>query len=249
MKQDNANEKTYWVYWKMPDGNNTLNGKVTVRALNETIARKTALTEYPFANPFGYRPRITMVLAEDELGETIDPSVASRSPEPDPISADLVYDTDRAAIRRSKRAPKGEVSKSVRATFKTGLQGFRVYETIRRPIYGMLNGSYHVLRNEEPVGKAEVVDGVINTFSIKEESDESFRGEVLFTLLNIIVQEADRINANLSVELTEENENQFKPVFERFGFQRTSGTIMKRTSGSIRPPSVIAPSSLTAGVD
>lgn len=114
--------------------------------------------------------------------------------------------------------------------------------TVRRPEYQLLNADYEVFEDDESdtlVGVAQVRGGVIQILKARDEGDAEYDGQVLSALLGAIVDEADRINSNLSMKAPPTETSRLKRFLERFGFRNTNGLIFKRAAGSIRPTSVM----------
>jgi hypothetical protein len=113
---------------------------------------------------------------------------------------------------------------------------------IRRPVYQLITQVYEVFENdksESPIGKACVVDGLIESLMIKKNVSESFYGQILSRILRAISEDADKYNSNLSIKVAEPNSVRLKRFLERYGFRETAEGIYKRIAGSSIPPSVI----------
>lgn len=149
---------------------------------------------------------------------------------------------DRAAKTENKRQAK-QVRKQVNKTVKRGQSDLTrdVSEMIRLPIFSMISGDYEVKNGETVVGRAHVKDGVITELVCATDAGESYRGQILTYLLSTIVEEADRQNSNLSLQLKDKDDDDMKRFLERFGFHAIGHGIMQRSSGAIRPPSVPYP--------
>lgn len=161
---------------------------------------------------------------------------------PEPEEEITISDEDQKVIKQSAKAPKKVVLANVRALSARGkrprLNPYKLDETIRTPICGTLTNEYEIVDEaDHTIGYASVVEGVIEEFQYQDSSDQSFRGHVASTILHQIVSEADRHQANLSIQI-EEMDAEIKLMFERFGFRLDRGTVMKRLSGAVRPPSV-----------
>lgn len=125
----------------------------------------------------------------------------------------------------------------------------KVYETIRKSVMVFLNSDYVVVDdNNEKVGVAQVMNGTIENMAVKKGVELAFKGQVLDRLMQQIVKDADTINANLSIQVIPDEIDEIKTFLERFGFRHVGDNIMRRTAGSIRPPSVIRNSSLEARI-
>ena len=112
-------------------------------------------------------------------------------------------------------------------------------ETIRKVTFGIINAEFEVVGpDEKPVGVCEVTDNVVTKLMALQGADEAFLGQIISSLLNILVRRADKQNAPLSMELAPDRMSELKPFLERFGFRLTNDNIMKRVAGSITPPSV-----------
>lgn len=147
---------------------------------------------------------------------------------------------DVQTIRVSKKAPMKQIKANVRALTAKG-QKFRISEFMRHPYEGNLNNVYEILGEEDQIlAKAVVQDGII-TEMVLEDDQPYQQGTILSALLDTIVGDADRSHCGLSVSLTDMS-TEVRTIFERFGFIRTGQTVYKRRHGSIRPPSVPAPS-------
>lgn len=113
---------------------------------------------------------------------------------------------------------------------------------IRHPLYQLVTAKYEVFDNpesEEPVGKATVTDGLIQSLLIKQGASEAFYGQILNRLLRSILEDADHHNSNLSIKIAAADSTRMKRFLERYGFRQTHPGIFKRTSGSSLPPSIV----------
>jgi len=149
---------------------------------------------------------------------------------------------DRAARAENKRQAK-QVRKRVNKTIKRGRSGSSrsVSEMIRFPIFTRISGEYEVKNGETVVGRAHVRDGVVTELVCTTDAGESYKGQILTYLLNTIIEEADRQNSNLSLQLKDKDDDDMKRFLERFGFHAIGHGVMQRSSGAIRPPSVPYP--------
>lgn len=112
---------------------------------------------------------------------------------------------------------------------------------IRRPNYQLLNAEYDVFENadeETVIGRAVVIDGIIDKLVVSEDVQEDYRGQILCTLVMNIIKEADRLNSNLSVRVIKEHSQRMKRFLERFGFRDVGAHVFKRVAGAIRPTAV-----------
>lgn len=114
---------------------------------------------------------------------------------------------------------------------------------IRRPLFQLLTQKYEVFESQdtdEPVGKAIVTNGLIESLMFKTDADETFLGNILNRLVRSICEDADKYNSNLSIKVAAPPEAvRLTRFLERFGFRKTAPDIYKRTSGSSLPPTVI----------
>ena len=113
---------------------------------------------------------------------------------------------------------------------------------LRHPVFQLITAKYEVFENDDddtPVGKATVVNGLIESLMIKKEAPESFYGQILNKLLRAILEDADHHNSNISIKVAEPDAVRLKRFLERYGFRQTHPGIFKRTSGSSLPSSVI----------
>ena len=113
---------------------------------------------------------------------------------------------------------------------------------IRHPIFQLITAKYEVFENDDddaPVGKAAVVNGLIESLMIKKDAPETFYGQILNKLLRSILEDADRHNSNISIKVAQPDAIRLKRFLERYGFRQTHVGIYKRTSGSSLPSSVI----------
>jgi len=113
---------------------------------------------------------------------------------------------------------------------------------IRHPLFQLITQTYEVFESEDsnaPVGKASVVDGLIESFMVKNGAPETFYGQILNRLLRAIIEDADHYNSNLSIKVADPDSVRLKRFFERYGFRQAHDGIYKRTSGSSIPPTVI----------
>lgn len=116
----------------------------------------------------------------------------------------------------------------------------RIDETIRFPQVGLLNGDYLVQdENRQDMGKARVDDGIISLFAIQSGLSHGEMTKIRDRLLRAITMDADAVRGNLSIQFQASGFDpmELKRFFERFGFREVGDLIMKRLSGSIRPPS------------
>ena len=93
-------------------------------------------------------------------------------------------------------------------------------------------------QDKEDLGEARIRQGVIELLAVRNDFAEDFNGHVMSRLMSTIVNDADLANANLAIQLDDPSDIQHKRFMERFGFRETENGVMKRTAGSIRPPSV-----------
>jgi hypothetical protein len=111
---------------------------------------------------------------------------------------------------------------------------------IRHPLYQLITQKYEVFEDKDsnaPVGKASVVNGLIESLMIQKNAPEAFYGQILNKLLRSILEDADHHNSNLSIKIAEPDAVRMKRFLERYGFRQTNEGIYKRTSGL--PPSVV----------
>lgn len=148
-------------------------------------------------------------------------------------------------IKKSKRPAMKTVRASTRALSARGapprLNPYKLDETVRRPFSGTLSNEYEIVDDDDNrIGYARVDQGVINELDYTMGADQQYRGQILSALLDQIVHEADRNNANVMIQLELDNV-EIKYLFERFGFRMTSDRIMRRAVGSIHPGTVNPP--------
>ncbi len=113
---------------------------------------------------------------------------------------------------------------------------------IRHNLFQLVTQKYEVFESEDseaPIGKASVVNGLIESLMIKNGAPESFYGQILNRLLRAIVGDADHHNSNLSIKVAAPDATRLKRFLERYGFRESHEGVYKRTSGSSIPPSVI----------
>ncbi len=125
-----------------------------------------------------------------------------------------------------------------------GMKGYvvankQVSEMIRIPQSAPFNADYEIKDGEDLVGVAAVTDGVIEKFLVKSDIDEAFRGITISSMLGAIIRDADLQHANLSMQVTVQEDVEMKRFLERFGFRHVADGVFKRTAGAITPPSVI----------
>ena len=133
-------------------------------------------------------------------------------------------------------APTSFVKKQVR---KLNTDTRQLDEMVRHTIGNDFTADYEVKDGEDVVGLGQVTSGKIETLSVKSDiKNESFTGNILSRLVGTIVRDADMANANLSIKLVSPDDLSTKRFLERFGFRETGGGVLKRTAGSIHPPSV-----------
>lgn len=137
-------------------------------------------------------------------------------------------------------APLKFVKRSVKKSVTDTKGGERMDEAIHRTRMMPYNAEYEVKddRDENTIGVANINNGVIETLAVRNDFKEDFNGHILSKLLGTIVRDADAANANLAIKLDDPNDIQHKRFLERFGFRETSTAILKRTAGSVTPPSV-----------
>jgi len=190
-----------------------------------------------------------------ESGNSYGPQGSSTrfGPEPD-FGEDLgVGEVEKKEIRKSKKAPKRQVRLNARALSARGkpprLDPDKVMETIRRPFLGDLTAEYEIVGEDSAVvGYAKVEHGVISHLDYDDEASQEYRGQIVSSLLTMITTEADRSTANLSIDV-EMMTVEIKYLLERFGFRVTTGSVMKRNAGSLRPPNVNPPQGMVNRVD
>jgi hypothetical protein len=114
---------------------------------------------------------------------------------------------------------------------------------IRHPLFQLITQKYEVFESDDPkeapVGKASVVNGLIESLMIQQDAGEDFYGEIFNKLLRAIIEDADHHNSNLSIRVAEAGAVRLKRFLERYGFRETHEGIYKRNSGSSVPPSVL----------
>jgi|ERR1044071_4228451 hypothetical protein len=113
---------------------------------------------------------------------------------------------------------------------------------IRQPLYQLLTQKYEVFESEdsnEPVGKASVSDGFIESLLIRSDAPEIFYGQIFNRLLRSILEDADLHNSNLSIKVADPKAVRLKRFLERYGFREHYVGIYKRTAGASLPPSVL----------
>ena len=162
---------------------------------------------------------------------------------PEPVPNDyIVGPEEEKAIKQSRKAPMKSAKRKAMAFSARGqkvqLEPRKVTETIRRPLLGTLSNEYEIIDDDEkPVGYAKVREGIISTLDYVSSASQEYRGQILSAMLHQIVTEADRHNANLSVQVNNIT-GEVKTLLERFGFRRTMDDVMKRNYGGIHPTSV-----------
>ena len=167
---------------------------------------------------------------------------------PQSVSADnscgsQMNPVDRDGIKKSKQAPKKQVKANAKALSAKGhppqLDPYHITEMVRRPFSGTLNDNYEIVDDaDKTIGVASVTDSVINALECLVEGDEQYRGQVVTALLDMIVNDADRSSANLTIQLDDEFNTEIKSLMERFGFRLIEDAVMFRNAGSIRPVDV-----------
>lgn len=172
------------------------------------------------------------------------PVLSRFAPDPDEFEY-VVGDAEADHIKKSRKAPKKEVRANVKALSARGkapkLNPYRLDETVRSVINGTLNAEYEIVDDEEKsIGFAVVQDGIIESLDYDTAARQNYRGHIMSALLSQIVTEADMNKANLAIRVTT-MDGEVKNILERFGFRRTGGMVMKRTYGSVSPPSVSPP--------
>lgn len=113
---------------------------------------------------------------------------------------------------------------------------------IRHPLFQLITQNYEVFEgkdDEAPVGKAIVVNGLIESLMIQKDAPEVFYGQIMNKLLRSILEDADHHSSNLSIKVAEPDAIRLKRFLERYGFRQTHEGVYKRTSGSSIPPSVL----------
>lgn len=114
---------------------------------------------------------------------------------------------------------------------------------IRHPLYQLITQKYEVFESddpkEHPVGKASVVNGLIESLMIQQNAPENFYGQILNKLLRAILEDADHHNSNVSIKIAEPDAIRLKRFLERYGFRETHEAIYKRSAGAAMPPSVL----------
>jgi hypothetical protein len=113
---------------------------------------------------------------------------------------------------------------------------------IRKPVFQLITAHYEVFESDDddaPVGKATIVNGLIESLMIKKGAPEMFYGQILNKLIRSMLEDADRHNSNVSIKVAEPDAVRLKRFLERYGFRQTHEGIYKRTSGSSLPPSVV----------
>lgn len=112
---------------------------------------------------------------------------------------------------------------------------------LRKPVHRVLSAEYEVYDDPEEeslVGHAIVEGGVIQKLFVNETLNETYKGQVLSTLMRSMIDEADLMRSNLSMRASRDTPD-LRRFMERHGFRHEGGGIYKRLAGSIRPPSVI----------
>lgn len=113
----------------------------------------------------------------------------------------------------------------------------------RHPMFQLITAKYEVFEDDSddapPVGKATVVNGLIESLMVKNDAPEAFYGQILNKILRAILEDADHHNSNISIKVAEAGAVRLKRFLERYGFRQTHEGIYKRTSGSSIPPSVL----------
>ncbi len=113
---------------------------------------------------------------------------------------------------------------------------------IRKPQYQLITQKYECFESndsDDPIGKASVSDGLIESLLIRSDASEAFHGQILNRLLRSILEDADQYNSNVSIKVADPNSVRLKRFLERYGFREHFVGIFKRTSGSSIPASVI----------
>lgn len=113
---------------------------------------------------------------------------------------------------------------------------------VRHPLFQLITQKYEVFesdKDEAPVGKASVTNGLIESLLVQKDAPETFYGQILNKLLRSILEDADKHNSNLSIRVAEPDAVRLKRFLERYGFRQTHEGIYKRTAGSSLPSSVL----------
>ena len=55
----------------------------------------------------------------------------------------------------------------------------------------------------------------------------------------MLVRDADLTNANISMQINDQDDLEMKRFLERFGFRHVGDGVFRRTAGAITPPSVV----------
>lgn len=160
------------------------------------------------------------------------------APDPDEDFMIVVGPEEKKEIRRSKKAPRAQARANAKALSAPGhppmLDARAISEAIRRPIAGTLTQEYEVTEGDEVVGRARVQEGVIDLLDFDTDAPVTYQCEILSAVLSLIVRDADRQSANLSIQI-EDMDLQIKYLFERFGFRHIGNGVMRRALGGIKP--------------
>ncbi len=171
----------------------------------------------------------------------------------------MVKDTAAPNIKKAPRLPGSEApTKFVKKQIKKSYDGRPgnvsdvaeniakqvdkiVSESIARVIPQDYSADYELRddKDQEAIGVASINQGVIELLSVRNDVVEDYNGHIMSRLLSTIVRDADSANANLAIALNDGGDLQQKRFLERFGFREVGMDIMKRTAGSITPPSVV----------
>lgn len=154
---------------------------------------------------------------------------------PSNLNIDITND-EPVKKRKKPDARMDVVSKNVKKL--SGGKKSNVTETIRRPFFADLTAEYEVTKRDQPVGRAVVENNVITELSVLDGAEGAYEGHILNALLGNIIREADRINANLSIQLVQGARSDLKDFLERFGFRHVQEGILRRNAGAVQPPSV-----------
>jgi len=115
-----------------------------------------------------------------------------------------------------------------------------VTEMNRLPKHKQFNADYEVEDGGKMVAKATLNNGVIDEFMIRDDiGNNDFRGKYMSGLMGAIIRDADMSNANMSMQINDQDDLEMKRFLERFGFRHVGDGVFKRTAGAITPPSVV----------